>query len=497
MSTLSDLLAEHTGLTGTAADHLQQLVAEWQLLADLSFADFRLWVPIGPGVTSGAALLCVAQVRPTTAHTSYPVDAVGTRLDAQLRPGLHAAMSEGRILVEERPYAHEGLWLRREAVPVSCDGQVVAVLSKDANLANIRQPSPLEAAYLQCAADLCQMISDGTFPASESVADVHTSPRAGDGLIRLEPGGTVVYASPNALSAYHRMGLPTELVGTDLAQLTQTLVSDPFDATEVVQRIRAALDGSATLRIEADARGATVLLRALPLRPGGIPTGAVVLVRDVTEVRNRDRALLSKDATIREIHHRVKNNLQTVAALLRLQARRSGNAEVRTALTESVRRVASIALVHDTLSMSVDERVDLDDVIDRLVPMMADVATVHSRVEVRREGCMGELAAELATPLVMVLAELVQNALEHAFGPGVAGSVVVQAQRTAGWLEVVVRDDGAGLPAGFTLAGAGGLGLEIVRTLVDAELGGSLSVRPAAGGGTEARLRLPVTHRYR
>jgi len=491
MSTLSELLADHTRLTGAAAEHLQQVVGEWQLLADLSFADFSLWVPVREG------LLCVAQVRPTTAHTAYPVDAVATVVRTAVRPELTRAMAGARIEVEEQAYVHRGLTLRRQAVPVRCGAEVIAVLSSDTSLATVRGASPLEAAYLACAADLCQMIADGSFPASEAVSDVHTSPRAGDGFIRLGVTGTVAYASPNALSAYHRMGLPTELVGTDLAQVTRELISDSFDATEVVLRIRAALDGDATLRIEADARGATVLLRALPLRPGGAARGALVLVRDVTEVRNRDRALLSKDATIREIHHRVKNNLQTVAALLRLQARRSSNDEVRTALTESVRRVASIALVHDTLSMSADERVDLDDVLDRLVPMMLDVATVNNLVQVRREGVLGELGAELATPLVMVLAELVQNALEHAFAPGAVGSVVVRAQRSAAWLDVLVHDDGGGLPAGFALEHAGGLGLEIVRTLVDAELGGSLSVRPAPGGGTDARLRLPVTRRSR
>ena len=107
------------------------------------------------------------------------------------------------------------------------------------------------------------------------------------------------------------------------------------------------------MRIEADAAGATILFRALPLRPQGEAAGALVLVRDMTEVRSRDRALLSKDATIREIHHRVKNNLQTVAALLRLQARRTENAEARQALQESVRRVASIAIRITTSSPTV------------------------------------------------------------------------------------------------------------------------------------------------
>ena len=120
--------------------------------------------------------------------------------------------------------------------------------------------------------------------------------------------------------------------------------------------------------------GATVLQRALPLLPAGVPIGALVLVRDVTEVRRRDRELITKDATIREIHHRVKNNLQTVAALLRLQARRVDTRDARAALEESVRRVASIAIVHETLSMSVDEAVEFDGVVDRVAAAAVEVA---------------------------------------------------------------------------------------------------------------------------
>ncbi|MDQ4105072.1 MAG: sensor histidine kinase, partial [Actinomycetota bacterium] len=256
-----------------------------------------------------------------------------------------------------------------------------------------------------------------------------------------------------------------------------------------------AVQGSPSPRIEADADGATMLFRALPLRPYGAPAGALVLVRDVTEVRSRDRALLSKDATIREIHHRVKNNLQTVAALLRLQSRRTANAEARQALQESVRRVASIAMVHETLSFSLDERVDIDDVVDKVLLMIAEVSGEESRVVVRREGAFGVLAAELATPLVMVLTELVQNALEHAFEPSRQGEVVLRAERTARSLEVTVSDDGCGLPPEFSLARAERLGLQIVRTLVGSELRGSLELQRRQPRGTVAVLRLPLTVR--
>jgi two-component sensor histidine kinase len=496
VSTLSDLLAEHTGLSGAAADHLQHVVAEWQLLSDLSFADFLMWVPIGPEAHPEDRFLCVAQARPTTAPTAHPEDMVGTEVTPHDHPQLRRAAYEGRICREEDPRWHLGVPVRRETIPVSLDQDVVAVLSRDTNLAVPRVPSPLEISYLGGAADLCQMIADGTFPTSEPAPDVHTSPRVGDGLIRLDSAGAVVFASPNALSAYHRMGHAADLVATELAPLTRSLLSDPFDAEEVSQRIRHALTGQPSMRMEAEARGATVLFRALPLQPRGQPAGALVLVRDVTEVKRRDRALLSKDATIREIHHRVKNNLQTVAALLRLQSRRTGNSEARLALDESVRRVTSIALVHETLSLSVDERVDLDDVVDRVIPMMSDVAAAETGVKVRRAGRFGVVSAELATPLVMVLTELVQNAFEHAFPEGQGGEVVVQAERSARWLDVVISDDGRGLPKGFSLERAERLGLQIVRTLVESELRGSLSLRGRDHHrGTEAVLRVPLKYR--
>ncbi|MGX7824356.1 sensor histidine kinase [Actinokineospora sp. 24-640] len=502
MSTLSDLVAEHTHLPGAAVDHLQLVVAEWQLLSDLSFADFLLWVPVThspdgtPAPEDEDRFICVAQARPTTAPTAHPDDVVSSFIDRAEHPQLRRAAAERRICREEDPRWYLGVPVRREAIPVTFRGDVVAVLSRETNLAVPRVPSGLEIAYLGIAGDLCQMVADGAFPTPEPSPGVHTSPRVGDGLIRLDTAGAVVFASPNALSAYHRMGHAADLVGTRLAPLTRALIADPFDATEIAQRILAALDGKPSMRAEAESRrGAAVLFRALPLRPGGKAAGALVLCRDVTEVRRRDRALMSKDATIREIHHRVKNNLQTVAALLRLQSRRTSSPEAKEALAESVRRVAAIALVHETLSTSVDERVDLDALVDKVIPVVGDVAVAENHVKVRKTGQFGVVPAEVATPLVMVLTELVQNAVEHAYPTGRSGEVVVSADRSARWLDVVVSDDGRGLPRGFSLERNNGLGLQIVRTLVESELRGSLSLRSHGPSGTEAVLRVPLSHR--
>ena len=146
------------------------------------------------------------------------------------------------------------------------------------------------------------------------------------------------------------------------------------------------------------------------------------------------------------------------------------------------------------LDQSLDERVDFDGIVDRLLGSLSDVAGAGSRVRLRRTGAFGILVADVATPLVMVLTEVVQNAIEHGFPGQRTGMVTVHARRTNRRVDVVVADDGEGLPAGFSLEGSDRLGLQIVRTLVTSELRGTIDVRSRTPEpGTEAVLCVPLT----
>ncbi len=507
MSTLRDLVEEHTSLGPAEVEHLHRLAGDWQLIADLSFADLVLWVAVDQARPSASedpspkpSFICVAQVRPTTAPTAYQDDQVGRILSGPEVAHLGIALTQGRIWREGDPVWYGDTPARHEAIPVRRrDGvEVIGVVGRDTNLSTARTPSQLEMNYLTSADDLAQMVADGTFPAPpapRSHTEPSSAPRVGDGLIRLDAAGKVSYASPNAQSAYRRLGLSAHLVGEDLGAVTSRLTDDPLEGSDAADRIHAALRGESPGRREIEARGATVLMRALPLVPAGVPIGGLVLVRDVTEVRRRDRQLITKDATIREIHHRVKNNLQTVAALLRLQARRVGTADARAALEESVRRVASIAIVHETLSMSVDEAVEFDGIVDRVAAAAVEVAAPESTIVLRREGTFGVLPAEVATPLAMALNELLLNAVEHGFAPGTGGEVVISAHRFRRQLHVSVADTGRGLPEDFDLEAGDRLGLQIVRTLARGELRGAIEMRERAGGGTEAVLVVPLGSR--
>ena len=493
--TLADLACRHTNLTSADLECLHALVSDWQLLADLSFADLILWAP----VRDGSGWVALAQMRPTTGPTSFQDDVVGTLAQPGDRELLETARDERRIWRESDPDWTTGVPVRAETIPVTRAGRVIAVIERNTNLNSARTPSRLELTYLQGADDLARMVAEGTFPFGGELATLARSPRVGDGLLRLGRAGRVTYASPNALSAFRRLGLATDLVGAELGPLTAKLCAScggPLDESLMLVAY-----GRVPRDAEMEGNGSIVQLRSIPLIVGGSRTGALILVRDVTELRRRERELMTKDATIREIHHRVKNNLQTVAALLRLQARRLRGPEARAALEDAVRRVGSIAIVHETLSHAPDEIVAFDEVADRVVMMASEVAGTEIRVTPKLTGTFGPLPAYVAMPLALVLTELLQNALQHGFAypepvAGEAqrstGSVEVSAVRAPDRLTVVVVDDGVGLPEDFDPESSSSLGLQIVRTLVVGELGGKLEITPRAEGGTQALVDLPV-----
>ena len=228
-------------------------------------------------------------------------------------------------------------------------------------------------------------------------------------MVLVDEEGRVRYASPNATNALHRMGMYSQIEGrrlTDLGIEESAIEWALASALPVVEEVERRPD-------------VTVLLHCIPLLAQDDVTGCLVLLRDVTDVRRLDRLLLSKDAAIREVHHRVKNNLQTISALLRLQARRLPPGGGRVALFEAERRVRSIAIVHEILSREPGDQVPFDEIVTSLIRMAEDSVVLSRPVTFEVVGVLGEVPADVATPLAVVLAELLQNAVEHAF-PDVA-----------------------------------------------------------------------------
>ncbi|MGV8967643.1 MAG: sensor histidine kinase [Cellulomonas sp.] len=483
MPTLSDLVATHADLELADVEWLHLLLGDWQVIADLAFADLVLWLPTREG-----DFIAIGQCRPSTGATVHYDDIVGACAPEGQRSQLRQALTEIRSQRSREPRWFGSYAVREEAVPVVRNGRAIAVVARQTNLGGARTPSRLELNYVEAADDLMGMIARGEFPLRNSATGSRRgAPRVGDGLIRLNSEGEVLYASPNALSAFHRLGVLGSLVGRSLIEVTTKHLEQKMPVDESMPLV---VMGRAPWRTDIETRGVCLSLRAVPLTENGQRTGAVLLCRDVSELRRRERELITKDATIREIHHRVKNNLQTVAALLRLQARRLESPEARAALEEAMRRVATIALVHETLSQTLDETVPFDVLVGRSLRLAADVASAGGPVRTVTTGAFGLVPAADATALALVLTELVTNAVEHGLGSTEGGTVEIRADRDGQELRVVVEDDGVGMGPG---KGAGsGLGTQIVLTLVTNELRGTIEWRPREGGGTQVVLHVTL-----
>ncbi len=486
MATLAELIQDHCGAQPGVVTHLQRLVAGWGMLSDLCFADLLLFVP----VRDSADFVVVGQVRPTTSQTLHPDDLVGHVIGSDEQTIVSRAWRLGAVVEDEVRVTARSERARLVCIPVRCQGSLVAVMTRESALSVRRRPGVLERVYVEVFDRLARMIARGEYPFPVDETFISETPRVGDGVLVLDESARVDYASPNAVNALHRLGIYSGIDGIrlDEAGIYQTAVPLAYQSRLPV--------------VEEVGEGDTVVIvRCIPLLDDVEVTGALVLVRDVSDLRRRDRLLLSKDAAIREVHHRVKNNLQTISSLLRIQYRRMPQGEARHALEESERRVRSIALVHEILSRDTTDAVDFNDIVPSLARMTEDMGSLDRPVRISCQGEAGSLEAAVATPLAVVLNELLQNAAEHArpLGGGEAvqsslGAIEVQIdlERVGSALRISVYDNGIGLPEGFTLEGSSSLGLSIVSGLVRSQLGGTIEMYNR--NGTVVEIEIPLDH---
>ena len=492
MPTPAELARLRTLLDDDQTEHLQRLLGSWSLLADLAFSDLLLVAPVAtPPPGTGPQLVVLGQVRPNNRGTLITQDLVGQTV-AEARWDLAAeALHTGRLIEGTIFDVELGEDVPVWNIPVRYQETVIGVLLRIQG--PLRGPSTLyERTYLDVFERFCTMVSESTFPFPDEEVAAEETPRVGDGAIVVDARGRVEFATPNAINALHRMGVysPPDGCAFDELGVDATLVAMALaTGNPVVEEIERRPD-------------VAVLAHCVPMLENKKVTGALILLRDVTDLRRLDRLVLSKDQAIREVHHRVKNNLQTISALLRLQARRTEAGDGRQALLEAERRIRSIAIVHEILSREPGDEVPFDEIITSLVQMAEDSVVTTHPVEITVRGDLGELAADVATPLAVALAELLQNAVEHGFVEGLShdmvGHVALTLRHDRGSLFAEVRDNGCGLPDGFDINATDSLGLSIVRDLVRTQLNGEITMGALGdgeGSGTCVSITVPESYR--
>lgn len=451
--------------------HLANVAANLQLVADLAYADIALAVPGDEG-----ALTVAADAHPATAIAPIASSRVGQQLDPADEAEAYEAHRSCDVVHGSAQRVARGITFGASAFPVgaACPPGAVLVLYRARQVT--LSPGTMETAFMEAADAVLDALRSGPIVDVRTGEPFSTVRHAGDGVMRVDGAGRISYASPNAVNILRLAGVEGSVVGGKAASLP----GGGFGVAPV-------LGTRAAIQVEVE-----VGERVLSYRSIGLSDGALVLFEDRTEACRREAEIKVKEATIREVHHRVKNNLQTIASLLRIQARRTRSDEARHALSEAIERVSSMAVVHDLLAGSDEERVDFAEAARTVVELVRrGLSGAESGVRVTVNGATGMVDAHVATSLALAVAELAHNAIEHGIGERGEGSVEVGMRRVPGELVLTVRDDGNGLPDGFDVASSANLGLAIVRTVVEDDLHGTLGFSGVKGTTVTVRVPLP------
>ncbi len=478
------MIAKDSGAELTEADarRLDSIQKALPILSDLSRSDLILYTPVGTG-----RALVKGQAQPHSIFPVYEEDLVGRVVDGQEAPWVLQALSGTGPRSGVQDATVRDVPIMRELLPVFGEHGVMAVLSIETNLLAHERHRRRSPAFRRALRRLQDMVLRGELAGAEEMSPFGEH----DGIVVVSLQRRIEYASGIAANLYRRIGYMSSLVNQSLYDL------DTADASLADE----ALGSARCIEREMEEHGRIWIRKAIPLYvrkvwrrfwlrqvpelpgpEGSVPAGVLLTVHDATEARDKERELKAKMAMIQEIHHRVKNNLQVIASLLRLQARRTDVPQVQVALSESVNRILSVAVVHEFLSYNSAGVINLREVAQRIVDQITQgVMDPEAHIQFRLTGPSIYLSSQKATACALVLNELLLNAVEHGYEDRDVGKVTIALADDGEWVTIEVGDDGAGLPPGFDLEDHGGLGLRIVRTLVQGDLKGDFSLHAEKG----------------
>jgi two-component sensor histidine kinase len=477
------------GLTEEDRAFLKTVEGQSPIVADVSRADILLYGCLKEGGTA----VVLYHARPHSISPIYPHLVIGHEVDGNQEPLVVDALVKGRFQQGAHRLIANGAPIMKQVFPVRRPGanQIIGAYSVETNLLeherHRRRRRPFQRALFQ----LQRMLQRGKVVGGESLSPFGEH----DGIIVADSDQVIRYASGIATNLYRRIGYPGGLVGHHLGDLE---TGDDELARVTLRQFRCQ-------EREEETGGRQWVKKAIPLldlprsRPfswlrGGWdsqePSHVLLLVRDSTESRRREQELKVKTAMIQEVHHRVKNNLQTIAALLRMQVRRIDNGDARVAVEEAISRIVSVAVIHEFLSNQDSTIINIRDVSNRILNLTRqELVSPDRNIRFELEGPPIYLPARQATACALVINELLQNALEHGFEEQSVGYVRLTLQDEGDRVVVRIRDDGSGLPDDFSIDKSPNLGLQIVRTLVKEDLKGTIEMRN--GDGAEAIITFP------
>ncbi len=481
---MDNRIRECPNLTDIDIEFLRRVEAALPITADVCRADITLCCKL-----DDKSALIARHMRPKSTSSLYRQNMTGSTLTEDDQPILFRTFASGNIGRGQKEVLASGAPVIQDCYPIYSESRrMIGALVYETNMVAHERHRRRNRHFRQAAQWLQSMCISG------ELSEAATLSRFGlhDGIYLVNRNRKVVYMNGIVANLFRSIGIVSDIreqaIDT-LEAFDQEMVDEAFHTQMPAERRHESDDGRIWIRKVVPLRMAPVTWQNYwqnwtwygALQRNDHPDGAVesvmVMIHNATEAVQKQRELNVKSAIIKEVHHRVKNNLQTVAAILRIQARRTENDEAKQLLTDAVNRILSMSVIHEFLSHDEHQPINVSDVCQRIANQVADIAaSPGQRIDVHVSGPNIRLPAGQATPIALVINELMLNAVEHGVKEREHAIINIRLEDEGGNAKIILEDDGDGLPDDFDPADGKSLGLQIVHTLVTDDLKGHLEM---------------------
>jgi two-component system, sensor histidine kinase PdtaS len=458
---LRKLCKDFTNLNDEEIEKLLRIEEMLPVIANLVDADvFIDCITRDPNIA-----IVVAEAKPTTHASLYKSSVVGQIALREKEPAALRTLEIGMETRDLKAITQENLVVKQNVVPIKNElNQVIGVLIVEQDVTNsINQNKNME------------ILSETAEQLTETLLNLkdeneHSITRyLNDAIIMIDANGKATYANPAAEELYRKLGYIDKIVGMDFDNLVlDGMIFEKIKAEQNCISSEVAV-GKLSLNVK----------YAVTIKNENIE-GIVILMKDITDIKEKEKELILKSVVIREIHHRVKNNLQTIASLLRLQSRRMDNDDVKRYFNESISRILSIAGIHEILAQNGVDEVDILTILYKLKDSTLNFGISNKNINLEIKGDSFIVDSDKATSIALVVNELIQNAFKHAFSNKSEGKIEVIIQKGIMYSNISIIDDGKGFDTKAVRNES--LGLNIVRGLVKDQLHGNLNIESDNNG---------------
>lgn len=468
---MESLCKLHTDLIEDDIRKINEVVKNLPLIADLNQANVFVDCP----TKEKKHAIVVAEAAPTTAKSVYKNSVVGKFAYETFEPAVFYVLRSGKPIFLNHALTQEGKKVEQSVVPITgSKNRIIGTLIMEKDISDKLQNQHKMKALTEANETLSELLL-GMAENSPFIPDVIE-----EALFIIDPGLHIQYSNPSATNLVLEMCSKECITGTRILDYFPNIKEICLLADELIIQ-------------EVTIKNKVFQLKKISLVQNEKNNGSFIIFRDLTELREKERELTVKTVAIREIHHRVKNNLQTVASLLRLQMRRGIPEESKVHFVESLNRILSIASVYEIiLSNSSIDDVEIFSLLEKIGNMLVlNEDHEGKKITIEYSGPKLMIKSNIAVSVALVINELIQNCVKHAFKGLNEGKIMVTIQEDAPLIKVQVQDNGIGSASGITPS----FGLEIVKMMIEHDLSGQFNI-VGTNAGTVATVEFPLEREY-